>query len=409
MGNFLKKSKNRKFKDVYIQEDILGRGSYGSVYEAKLRKDPSKVYAAKIIRLEHLSKIETMKATKDEVTAMQQLDHPNIVKLIDVFQSKRKLVLILEYCKGGTLFDHLMKIKHYSEKDAVEIALQLAKAVQHMHSRGVVHRDLKPENILYETKDPQSAIKLTDFGLSKYLHGNNGRRTMLSACGTPNFVAPEIVLKKPYNEKVDIWSIGIILYVILSGHLPFYSKDLQTLLAKIAKGKFHFRPAPFKKVSAYGKIVLQRIICANPAQRPDASELVELLEKYKKQANKDVELKMAKENLRKLNLKQKLRRGLTALVGLEALIQVHEGKKKFKTVCGQLFYVDAHDTKDRRLSDDSASSSPCSEKFTPPKATQNLFTGGGVRGASTRILVNKPDNIPISPKPIIHYASEKGL
>ena len=156
----------------------------------------------------------------NEIKIMKQLDHPNIVKLYEIYQDTRNIYLITEYLEGGELFDLILKSKHFNENIAAKIMKQLLSAIAYCHSKKIVHRDLKPENLLI-VKTNTYEIKVIDFGLSRTFEPN---KNMYSRMGTPFYIAPE-VLKKKYNEKCDVWACGVILYILLSGNPPFNGKN----------------------------------------------------------------------------------------------------------------------------------------------------------------------------------------
>ena len=189
----------------------LGKGGYGKVYEVK-NKRTGEIRACK-----HLSKLSVKNLEKFEleINILIKVDHPNIIKIYEIFESERSLYLIIEECKGGEVFDHIMenikKGQMYSEKDAANIFIQLMSAVEYCHNNGICHRDLKPENLLFLNEGPEEGnpIKIIDFGLSQ-IFLNNKLKTKV---GTAYYVSPEI-LKGNYTEKCDIWSAGVILFAL---------------------------------------------------------------------------------------------------------------------------------------------------------------------------------------------------
>lgn len=183
---------------------------------------------------------------------MMKTDHPNIIKLYEYFEDSGYLYLIMEECGGGELFDKITERlemrKAFTEREAAGIFKQLMNAVAFCHGQNIVHRDLKPENILLQTKSIDSPIKVIDFGLSKVF--TNSDHTMYNKCGTPYYIAPE-VLNGYYDEKCDIWSAGVILYILLSGEPPFNGYTDEEIYRKILSKKFSFPSPSNKKFNVY--------------------------------------------------------------------------------------------------------------------------------------------------------------
>lgn len=141
---------------------------------------------------------------------LSQIDHPNAVKLVEIFDEDGAIYLVLELLAGGELFDRIVEKESYSEKEASDTIRPVVDAIRYCHSLGIVHRDLKPENLLYESEDEHSCIKITDFGLARFVQNE----LATTACGTPNYVAPEIIKGEGYGKEVDYWSIGVIIYIM---------------------------------------------------------------------------------------------------------------------------------------------------------------------------------------------------
>ncbi len=225
------------FLDNYDVIKQLGKGGYGKVYEVKNKK------TGEIRACKHLSKLSIKNLAKFEleINILIKADHPNIIKLYEIFQSQRSLYLVMEEWKGGEVFDriidHIQNKEMYSEKDAANIFEKLMSAVQYCHNNGICHRDLKPENLLYlnEGSEKDNPIKVIDFGLSQIFIN----RRLSTKVGTAYYVSPEI-LKGDYTEKCDIWSAGVILYILLSGDPPFNGPDDSSIYSKIASLKYSF-------------------------------------------------------------------------------------------------------------------------------------------------------------------------
>lgn len=196
---------------------------------------------------------------------MKLVRHPHVVRLHEVLASRTKIYIILEYITGGELFDKIVHHGRLSELEARRYFQQLIDGVEYCHSKGVYHRDLKPENLLM---DSQGNLKISDFGLSA--QPPEGVSLLKTTCGTPNYVAPEVLNHKGYDgAKADIWSCGVILYVLMAGYLPFDELDLYTLYSKIGNAEFSF-PSWF---SAGAKALIKRILDPNPETRITIEEI----------------------------------------------------------------------------------------------------------------------------------------
>jgi len=238
---------------------LLGQGTFAKVYLATHLESGENV-AIKVIDKEKVLKSGLIDQIKREISVMRLVRHPNIVQLYEVMASKTKIYFAMEYVKGGELFDKLAKGK-LKEGVARKYFQQLMGAVEFCHSRGVYHRDIKPENLLL---DENGDLKITDFGLSALSETRGQDGLLYTTCGTPAYVAPEVINKKGYDgAKADIWSCGVVLFVLLAGYLPFNDANLLELYKKILRGEFKcpnwFHPEAKKLVS--------RILDSNPGTR----------------------------------------------------------------------------------------------------------------------------------------------
>jgi len=258
-----------KLAENYIIMGKLGRGNFAIVRKVK-RKSDGLEFAAKIIKKKNL-KDRDLRKLNDEVVILKKLKHPNINTLIETFDTKNHLYMVLQLLTGGELFDRIVKKVCYTEEEAADVIRQVGRACEYMHSNGVIHRDLKPENIVYLDKET-THICVTDFGLAKYVEGNV---LMKTACGTPGYVAPEILQLQKYSAKVDMWAVGVILYILLCGFPPFVEKNLKALYRLIKSGKFAF-PSPYwDNVSKAAKDCIVRLLHVDPAERLTPKELLE--------------------------------------------------------------------------------------------------------------------------------------
>eukprot|EP00042_Codosiga_hollandica_P049281 m.569751 g.569751 ORF g.569751 m.569751 type:complete len:236 (-) comp57842_c1_seq5:884-1591(-) len=186
----------------------LGTGNFAEVKLATHRETNMK-YAVKIINKALCAGKEDMIET--ELSVLKRVRHKHIVGMIEEFDTPDKLYLILDYVEGGELFDRIVAEGNFTEVDASRIMRQMTEAIQYLHELGIVHRDLKPENLLFATKEPNADILVTDFGLSKLMEDSVALKT---ACGTPNYVAPEVLMQRGYGKQVDVWSLGVILFIL---------------------------------------------------------------------------------------------------------------------------------------------------------------------------------------------------
>ena len=255
-----------KFYDVVKQ---LGKGSYGRVYQVK-NKTTGEFRACKQLSKSNINNLEKFNR---EIEILIKTDHPNIIKLYEVFEDSRFLYLIMEECTGGELFDrildHIQKGKMYSEKDAANIFKQLMSAIAYCHSNQICHRDLKPENMLYSTKEDNSLIKVIDFGLSRIVT----EKQMKTKVGTAYYVSPE-VLDGNYDDRCDIWSAGVILYILLSGEPPFNGPNDNEIYRKICKMHFEFPKEKWCKISKDAIDLIKKMLTPE-AKRLTAQEVLE--------------------------------------------------------------------------------------------------------------------------------------
>ncbi|KAK0168909.1 hypothetical protein PV327_002666 [Microctonus hyperodae] len=271
--------------DKYILKELLGTGAFSEVRLAESKEKPGQMYAVKIIDKKALkgkedsleNEIRVLRRFSETVTPQSGdgpikshssdergwLTHPNIVQLLETFEDKHKVYLIMELVTGGELFDRIVEKGSYTEKDASGLIRQVLEAVDYMHEQGVVHRDLKPENLLYYSADEDSKIMISDFGLSKMEDSG----IMATACGTPGYVAPEVLAQRPYGKAVDVWSIGVISYILLCGYPPFYDENDANLFAQILKGEFEFDSPYWDDISDSAKDFIHKLMCVNVDER----------------------------------------------------------------------------------------------------------------------------------------------
>ncbi|KAK9755444.1 hypothetical protein RND81_01G025700 [Saponaria officinalis] len=246
---------------------MLGQGTFAKVYHARNIETGASV-AIKIVDKEKVLKVGMIEQIKREISVMGRVKHPHVVQLYEVMASKTKIYIVMEYVRGGELFNKVAKGK-IKEDIARKYFQQLISAVDYCHSRGVYHRDLKPENLLL---DEIGDLKVTDFGLSALAESKRQDGLLHTTCGTPAYVAPEVIHRKGYDgAKADIWSCGVILYVLLAGYLPFQDSNLMEMYRKIGKAEFRFPnwfPSDVKRL-------LLKILDPNPRTRISIAKIME--------------------------------------------------------------------------------------------------------------------------------------
>nr|XP_046148683.1 ribosomal protein S6 kinase alpha-3-like [Oncorhynchus gorbuscha] len=258
-----------QFSEAYEMKEDIGLGSY-SVCKRCIHKTTGMEYAVKIIS----------KAKRDPTEEVEILlrygQHPNIITLKDVFDDGRTVYLVTELMKGGELLDKILRQKFFSEREASAVLYTITKTVEYLHVQGVVHRDLKPSNILYVDESGNAeSIRICDFGFAKQLRAENG--LLMTPCYTANFVAPEVLKKQGYDAACDIWSLGVLLYTMLTGFTPFANGLEDTpeeILARIGSGKFSLTGGYWNSVSAEAKELVSKMLHVDPHQRLTAGQVL---------------------------------------------------------------------------------------------------------------------------------------
>uniref|UniRef100_A0A2M4CYG6 Serine/threonine-protein kinase chk2 (Cds1) n=1 Tax=Anopheles darlingi TaxID=43151 RepID=A0A2M4CYG6_ANODA len=260
--------------NTYYIGRTLGSGACGVVYLLH-HTDTCERFALKQVAKNKMTEQQTRPRplndparVMNEVNIMKNLDHPCVIRMHDIIDKPHSLYMVLEYMKGGDLLSRILANKRLPEKTSKLFFLQMCHAVKYLHSQGITHRDLKPDNILLADEEEYTLLKVSDFGLSRFVGKNSVMRTL---CGTPMYVAPEVLLTRgsgSYTPKVDIWGLGVVLYTMLSGTMPF-SDDFGTpAVEQIKRGKFSFRHPSWRTVSSKAKKLIYEILNVNPKERP---------------------------------------------------------------------------------------------------------------------------------------------
>ncbi|KAI9847689.1 MAG: hypothetical protein M1837_001937 [Sclerophora amabilis] len=279
----------------------MGDGAFSNVYRAKDTTGQMDEVAIKVVRKFEMNSSQRANILK-EVQIMRQIDHPNIVKLVDFSESRQYYYIVLELCPGGELFHQIVRLTYFSEDLSRHVILQVAKALEYLHEeKGVVHRDIKPENLLFyptpfiptRNPKPKSAededkadegefvrgvgaggigqIKIADFGLSKIVWESQ----TMTPCGTVGYTAPEIVKDERYSKSVDMWALGCVLYTLLCGFPPFYDESIQVLTEKVARGQYTFLSPWWDDISKSAQDLVSHLLTVDPAKRYSIQQFLE--------------------------------------------------------------------------------------------------------------------------------------
>jgi serine/threonine protein kinase len=260
-----------EIKSDFTITKMIGKGSYAMVYQGFANDNRSEI-AVKRIKKSTIDKSEKhIFALENEIAALRLMNHPRIAKLYRVYESKRDICLILEAVMGGELLDRISAKSKFPETTVKPFAQKMLEVLQYMHSKGVVHRDLKPENILMTSQEDDVEFKIIDFGLAAVCSSAR----LLDRCGSPGYVAPEVLEKQPYDFKVDVFSLGVVLYIMLSGMSPFSGDTQREVLRKNQEGVINFKTQEFDNASIDFIKLLRNLTQIDPELRPTAAEALQ--------------------------------------------------------------------------------------------------------------------------------------
>lgn len=297
------------FREIYQLNARLKSGSFATVCRGTHRITGKKVAIKCVLRKELPPSDDA--AIYDEVAILASLRHQYVVPLIDFFEEKDCYFIIMELMAGGDLFDRIGLKTSYSEKDARDLCRKMLEAMKYCHDFGVAHCDMKPKNLLLKSDENDSYIKLADFGFAARVHAP---KTLTKQCGTPFFVAPEILTRAPYDHQSDLWSCGAIMYLLLSGNLPFMARSQKELFRKIVIGKFEFPDSDWGNVSEEAKDLVRGLLVTDPDQRMTAVQA--LNSPWIRESGKKLQthtLLSASERLKTFNARMKLRSAMIAV------------------------------------------------------------------------------------------------
>jgi len=321
------------------EDEELGRGAY-SVVKRGIRVNeagPGEISEVAVKCVDTLGlKLRDRKALDDEIRIMRGLDHPHIVKMLTDIQGPGGIYyIVMERVEGGELFDRVVELESYSEAQARATAITLLDALRYLHARNICHRDLKPENLLLKTKDTDSDIKIADFGFAAEVQGN----CLTDMCGTPGYVAPEVIKmgdrnvpaseKKPYGLECDMWSVGVIIFVLLGGYPPFDDDNQTVLFQLIARADYEFHEEFWCDISDAAKDLIRRLLTVDVSKRATAEEALQhpwIALSEDELVSRD--LKANQLALKKYLQKRKLKRVYNAVIATNRMKMLLGGIKK---------------------------------------------------------------------------------
>jgi len=260
--------------DDYELTEEIGTGQYAVVHRADYAGDDPKIPAVVAVKIID-KKASGMTVTDKEIAVMMRIDDPNCVKLYEVYETEDEVQMVLEYLPGSDLFDRIITKQKYAEADAKALMKRVCLGVKNLHAKNIIHRDLKPENILLEREDDDIVCKVADFGLSRlFPEGGPREQKTQTLCGTPGYVAPEVLNRAQYGYGVDIWSLGVITYITCCGFPPFPLDMNADSVKKVKSCDFSF-PSPYwDSNSDELKDFIKKMIVLNEDERLDIDEVL---------------------------------------------------------------------------------------------------------------------------------------
>ncbi len=323
----------------YKKKNFLGEGSFASVYLVQNRITES-IRAMKVIKKSSTTSEEDEKEIINEINILKIMDHPNILKIFEFYSSKESYSIITEYCSGGELFQEITENGPFNERYSAYVMYQILSSINFCHNMNIIHRDLKPENILIVDRNKNNfpRIKVCDFGTSKMVEKGAVQKKLV---GSSYYIAPEVI-KKNYNEKCDIWSCGVILYILLSGRPPFGGEDDGEIMRNVKKGKYDLESSPFNKCSKSVLDLIRKLLVMDKNKRISAQEAL-LHPWFKEQKAKELYNQIKDENIiKKLleNLKKYKRNSVIQETALAYLVHNFPQMKDVVNSCKLFNQID---------------------------------------------------------------------
>ncbi|XP_030832817.1 calcium/calmodulin-dependent protein kinase type IV [Strongylocentrotus purpuratus] len=309
----MKVSHIAEFESLFTIEKELGKGATSVVHKC-FEKGTNRPFAVKKVK-----KTADMKVFTTEVSVLQSINHPHIIKLVNLYEDDFNVYLQLELVTGGELFERIVERGYYSERDAARCVREICQAVSYLHDHDIVHRDLKPENLLYADMGDEAPLKLADFGLSKIIDQDVSMKTV---CGTPGYCAPEVLCGKPYCKAVDMWSVGVITYILLCGFEPFYDdRGDNYIYKKIIRADYAFISPWWDDISDSAKDFIDRLLVTDPKKRLCAEGALHhpwVREENSAASTKNIPCTTI-ENIKEFNAKRKLKAVAAAVIAMQRL------------------------------------------------------------------------------------------
>ncbi|KAJ3023013.1 hypothetical protein HKX48_004636 [Thoreauomyces humboldtii] len=258
-------------RKLYQTKNVIGEGTFGVVREAIYTPTGRSVALKSIKKRGHDTPEEVELAVRREMAVLEKIRHPNIISLLDWFETKDKYYMVFDLATGGELYERIAKRGKFTERDAVRLVYTILNAIAFLHARNIVHRDLKPENLLLRTLEADADLMIADFGVANFVEEDQLLSTL---CGSPMYASPEVIKRSGHGKPADLWSIGVITYCLLAGYPPFdYAEDMADLMDAITRAKYRFDSPYWDAISPEGaKDFVKSLLQLKPAERPTARQ-----------------------------------------------------------------------------------------------------------------------------------------